>query len=83
MLDVDESTTVQSVARLLKFDRLRSSTFEGIKYMYTVQAYEEEKYIAEKLDKIRPKNLGQAARISGVNPADISVLLIYLSSYKS
>ena len=38
---------------------------------------------AEKLDKIRPRNLGQASRISGVNPADISVLLIYLSSYKS
>ncbi len=32
----------------------------------------------QKLDKIRPRSLGQASRISGVSPADITVLMVYL-----
>lgn len=32
----------------------------------------------QKLDKIKPRSLGQASRISGVSPADVSVLMIYL-----
>ena len=36
----------------------------------------------QKLDKIKPTSIGQASRISGVSPADISVLLIYLEQQK-
>ena len=36
----------------------------------------------EKLNRVRPLNLGQAGRISGVNPADISVLMVYLATRK-
>ena len=36
----------------------------------------------QKLDKIRPENIGMASRISGVSPADISVLLVYLEKHR-
>lgn len=36
----------------------------------------------QKLNKIKPRSIGQASRISGVSPADVSVLLIYLEQQK-
>lgn len=36
----------------------------------------------QKLNKIRPANLGQAGRISGVSPADVQILIVYLAQHK-
>ena len=36
----------------------------------------------QKLDAIRPASIGQASRITGVSPADVSVLLVYLEQRK-
>lgn len=37
----------------------------------------------QKLDKIRPESVGQASRISGVSPADMNVLMVYLQGHKA
>ena len=41
-------------------------------------AYRAAKELEEKLSSIRPRDLGQAARISGVTPADIAILSVWL-----
>lgn len=59
-----------------KFSRLENLKIEG-KFDYkNIKNLSTE--ARQKLDKIQPKTLGQASRISGVSPADISVLLVLL-----
>ena len=57
--------------RLVKFENIELP--EGIDY-FSIQALSYES--REKLSKMKPKTLGQASRISGVSPADVSVLMI-------
>jgi tRNA uridine 5-carboxymethylaminomethyl modification enzyme len=48
----------------LNYDKINSLSAEG----------------KQKMDRIRPETLGQASRISGVTPSDISVLMVYLNN---
>ena len=50
----------------LDYDKIKGISLEG----------------RQKLNKFKPRSIGQASRISGVSPADISVLLVYLKQMK-
>lgn len=63
----------QEVERFMKLENQRLP--DDIDYRAIKELSSE---AAEKLDKVRPANIGQASRISGVSPADISVLMIAL-----
>lgn len=68
----------QALEMIERAARLESKLLpEGIDY-FSIKGLRLE--AQEKLDKIKPLNLGQAGRISGVNPADVSVLMVYLAT---
>jgi len=69
------------LASVEKFKKLENKKLaENIKYS-TIKGLSLE--ARQKLDKFKPSSIGQASRISGVSPADISVLLIYLEQHKN
>lgn len=67
---------LQQVARLAKMEKKRIP--ENIDYGAIHGLATEAK---QKLDKVRPLSLGQASRISGVTPSDLSILLVHLEQY--
>jgi len=68
--------TTREVEHMLKYENKKIP--EDLDYTKIVNLASEAK---QKLDQIKPKSIGQAMRISGVNPADISVLMVYLKRY--
>lgn len=63
----------QMVEKVLKLEHLKLSSDFDYSSMKTLSLESR-----EKLNKIKPENIGQASRISGVSPSDISVLLVHL-----
>ena len=86
---------IEEVEIQIKYEgyiKLQDSQVEKFKKLENKKLSEEMEYsklsglsleARQKLDKIKPLSIGQASRISGVSPADISVLLIYLEQQKS
>ncbi len=70
----------KELAEAARFGKLEEKKLPDDIDYYSVKGIRAE--TQQKLTKFRPKNIGQASRISGVSPADISVLLIYLESLK-
>ena len=59
--------------------------FNLLEYLFRTKVFKDNNKISnlasearQKLIKIRPTSIGQAMRISGVNPSDISILMVYL-----
>lgn len=70
----------KQLAQIERFKKLETKSLpEGLDYLNMEGLRIEAR---QKLDKMRPVNIGQASRISGVSPADINVLLVHLEKMK-
>ena len=87
---VDDRETLEQVEITVKYsgyidrERKLADRLKNLDHIYLKDDFDYSKLKSlsfearEKLSKIKPNNLGQASRVSGVSPADISVILVYL-----
>ena len=90
-LSLQEKEEVEIQIKYEGYIKMEEEQVEKFKKMETKKLSEDIDYSAikglslearQKLDKVKPTSIGQASRISGVSPADINVLLIYLQINK-
>jgi tRNA uridine 5-carboxymethylaminomethyl modification enzyme len=75
-----EGYIVKQLEQVAQFEKYEKKRLDAIKDYKDIKGLRIE--AQQKLNTIKPFNLGQASRISGVNPADISVIAIYLETIK-
>ncbi|MGH2568674.1 MAG: tRNA uridine-5-carboxymethylaminomethyl(34) synthesis enzyme MnmG, partial [Bacteroidota bacterium] len=73
-----EGYIIRQKEQVERFERYESQQIPQDFNFYKVKALSTEG--REKLSRVRPASIGQASRISGVTPSDISVLMVYLKS---
>ena len=64
-----------------KFKSLEAARIPDSMNFYKIPGLSTE--VKEKLDKVQPLSLGQASRISGITPAAISILMVYMKKYEA
>ena len=91
MLSIPEQEEVEIQIKYEGYIKMEEEQVEKFKKMENKKLSEDIDYsnikglsleARQKLNKIKPESIGQASRISGVSPADINVLLIYLQLKK-
>ena len=92
VLDKAEAEEVEIKAKYEGYIKLQMAQVEKVRKLENKLLPEDLDYLnlkgisleaRQKLDKFKPHSIGQASRISGISPADVSVLLIYLEQRKS
>jgi tRNA uridine 5-carboxymethylaminomethyl modification enzyme len=90
LFDTLEQESVMSAEIAIKYDgyiRKEQEMVDKMERLEAVRLYDDLNYAnmtslsieaREKLNKVRPRTIGQASRISGVSPSDISILLVHL-----